>query len=446
MRRTGTAAGPGAGAPAVAVPFCVMAVVVGADLLAGPQVGLLPLLSLGPALAPVALGPARTMLTGALATALSALLAVYDRIGFSLHAVVAFTTIAGVTAAAVIASAARQRKERELVNVRAVADVAQRVLLHRVPRRLGQVQLATRYLSAAAAARIGGDLYDVVAVAGITRLIVADVQGKGLAAVQTAAVVLGAFRESAYDAPDLAEIADHIERSLEHQAHDEKFVTAIMAEIAPDGAEVRLLNCGHPPPLLLSAGLARLAEPLEAGLPLGLGHLAPDQRKEHAVPFGPGDRVLFYTDGISEARDKSGAFYQVDRCDALLAGLDPDAALDRLYDDVLRHAGGHLHDDSAALLLVRQAPSSCRPAGTGGGQRRVAGGRDGGHRGRAQIDHLRADLTRRASRAKAVPNGGSGGARISSPHAVTFRHLVAGLQAVPHRRQWADPGPGPSAR
>jgi serine phosphatase RsbU (regulator of sigma subunit) len=253
----------------------------------------------------------------------------------------------------VIASAARQRKERELVDVRAVADVAQRVLLHRVPREVGQLQIAVRYISAAAAARIGGDLYDVVAVAGTARLIVADVQGKGLAAVQTAAVVLAAFRESVYDEPDLAAIASHIERSLEHQAPGDRFVTAIMAEIPRDGAEIRLLNCGHPAPLLLSGDNAEFAEPLEASLPLGLGYLDPGVRKEHTAPFGPADRILFYTDGISEARDTSGAFYQVDQCGRLLDGPDPVASLDRLYDDVLRHVGGHLQDDSAALFVAR---------------------------------------------------------------------------------------------
>ena len=59
--------------------------------------------------------------------------------------------------------------------------------------------------------------------------------------------------------------------------------------------------------------------------------------------------MLFYTDGISEARDKAGAFYPLDQCGALLGGPDPDAALGRLYDDVLGHVGGRLHDDSAAL-------------------------------------------------------------------------------------------------
>ena len=166
-----------------------------------------------------------------------------------------------------------------------------------------------RYISAAAAARIGGDVYDIVAVAGTIRLIVADVQGKGLAAVQTAAVVLASFRQSAYDAPDLAAIAEHIELSLEHQVPEERFVTAIMAEIVDDGTEIRLLNCGHPAPLLVSGSLARLAEPVEAALPLGLAGLTAGGRKEYTVPFGPDDRMLFYTDGISEARDTSGAFY-----------------------------------------------------------------------------------------------------------------------------------------
>ena len=265
MRKPGAVARPRPGAVTVLVPFCLMALVVFADVLAGPQIGLLPLLSLGPALAPVSLGPARTTLTGALAIVLSVLVASFDGIGFSLRAVVAVTTIVGVTAAGVLASAARQRRERELVNVRAVANVAQRVLLRQVPRRVGQVRIGMRYISAAAAARIGGDLYDVVAVAGTARLIVADVQGKGLAAVQTAAVVLASFRESAYDAPDLGGIAEHIELSLGHQAPEGKFVTAIMAEIDQDGAEIRLLNCGHPAPLLVSGGLARLAEPVEAG-------------------------------------------------------------------------------------------------------------------------------------------------------------------------------------
>lgn len=97
--------------------------------------------------------------------------------------------------------------------MRAVAEVAQKVLLRAVPSSAGHVAFAVRYISAAA--RIEGELYEVIVTAENTRLIVADVQGKGLVAVQTASVVLGAFREAAYDAADLAELAARIELSLE---------------------------------------------------------------------------------------------------------------------------------------------------------------------------------------------------------------------------------------
>ncbi len=71
--------------------------------------------------------------------------------------------------------------------------------------------------------------------------------------------------------------------------------------------------------------------------------------------FGPGDRMLFYTDGISEARDRSGAFYPVEHCGSLLAGPDAEAALDCHYTEVLRNVGGRLHDASAALLVLHGA-------------------------------------------------------------------------------------------
>ena len=193
-----------------------MAVVAAVDVLAGPRVGFLPLLSLGPALAAVSLRPAQTALIGGLAMALCVMLATYDdlagRRGF-----IALATIAGVTVAGAVASAGRHRRERDLANVTVVAEAAQRVLLRPVPCQMGPVQLAVRYISATASARIGGDLYEVIATGGKVRLIVGDVQGKGLAAVQTAATVLGAFRESAHDAPDLPAIAARIELSLQRQ-------------------------------------------------------------------------------------------------------------------------------------------------------------------------------------------------------------------------------------
>jgi hypothetical protein len=62
----------------------------------------------------------------------------------------------------------------------------------------------------------------------------------------------GAFRSAAYDAPGLAQIVDQIEVSLVREHHEEEFVTAVLAQVCDGGSKVEVLNCGHPPPLLLS--------------------------------------------------------------------------------------------------------------------------------------------------------------------------------------------------
>jgi serine phosphatase RsbU (regulator of sigma subunit) len=331
-----------------------MAAVAAVDVLAGPGVGFLPLLALGPALAAVSLRPAQTALTGGLAVALCVALAMYDGLGGSRRGLIALGSIAGVTAAGAVASAGRQRRERELAHVSAVAEAAQRVLLRPVPREMGPLQLAVRYISATASARIGGDLYDVIAAGDKVRLIVGDVQGKGLGAVQTAAVVLGAFREAAHDAPDLPALATRIELSLQRQAAGEEFVTAVLAQVTGSGPGIEILSCGHPPALLLNGSAARFAEPRDPGLPLGLAALAAAaERNVDVVALEPGDQILFYTDGISEARNKAGTFYELGGCGPLLDGLAPESALDRLREAVIRHVGHELLDDAAMLLISR---------------------------------------------------------------------------------------------
>ena len=222
------------------LPFLIMAAVAVAAVVAGPGAGLLPLLSLGPAFAAVSSGLRKTTVVGVVALALCAVLAWSQDIGGLAQDSLDFATVAGVTAAAVIASTVRQRRERELAEIRAIAEVAQRVLLGPVPPKLGPVRLAVRYTSAASRARIGGDLYEVVAAPCGVRLIIGDVQGKGLSAVKTAATVLGTFREAAYEAVNLATIADRIEISLARELTDEQFVTAVLAQVS---AMAQRSNC-----------------------------------------------------------------------------------------------------------------------------------------------------------------------------------------------------------
>ncbi|MFD0886801.1 PP2C family protein-serine/threonine phosphatase, partial [Streptosporangium algeriense] len=195
------------------------------------------------------------------------------------------------------------------------------------------------------------------------RLLIGDVQGKGLQAVETAAWALGAFREAAYDEPDLPGIGDRLETSLARHLGGEKFVTAIIAQVHEE--EISLLNFGHPPPLIMrSDGRILLAEPEEELPPLGLVSLGPAAPAAHRVPFGTGDQILLYTDGVIEARDASGVFYPLLDRAGVLGGPDPQAALEELRADLLDHVGGPLQDD-AAMLLLRRHPRPRAGGGTG---------------------------------------------------------------------------------
>ncbi|WP_314176219.1 PP2C family protein-serine/threonine phosphatase [Streptomyces winkii] len=328
-----------------------MGIVVLVDVVAGPSIGFLPMMALGPAFAGLIGNVRRSVVIGCLALALSLMLSIFnsqvdDRRGYT-----TLISVAGVAVAGVAATAMRKRREAELASVRSIAEAAQRVLLRPVPRGAGQLRAAVSYTSAMADARIGGDLYEMVTSPTGVRVIVGDVQGKGLEAVETAAVVVGAFREAAYDEPDLMAVGKRLERALARHLLGEKFVTAVLAEVRErDGAT--LLNFGHPAPLMIRPdGSVHYAEPPERALPLGLDFEDAPAPQPHVVEFVPGDQILFYTDGVSEARDRANRFYPLHERGDLLKDPDPDSALAAVRHDLADHVGAPPHDDAAMLLL-----------------------------------------------------------------------------------------------
>ncbi|MFC5246580.1 PP2C family protein-serine/threonine phosphatase [Streptomyces nigrescens] len=252
--------------------------------------------------------------------------------------------------------------DARLASVRDVSEAAQRAVLPMPPERLAGLALAARYVGARADARIGGDLYAVQDTPHGVRLIVGDVRGKGLEAVETAVIVIGAFREAAEQESTLGAVAGRLERALQREGgrrngveRTEGFTTAVLAEIPADGQSVlRVLNRGHPSPLLLTpdGGLRELA-PAAPALPLGLGEMAsrPDRPDETFFPAGA--LLLFFTDGVTEARDLLGRFYNPS---SKLRGCrfpGPDVLLDTVVEDVARHTGGAPADDMALLAVQR---------------------------------------------------------------------------------------------
>jgi serine phosphatase RsbU (regulator of sigma subunit) len=246
----------------------------------------------------------------------------------------------------VVASHRREGRERDLQRVTRVAEVAQLAILRPIPSRVGPVAFASRYLSAAEQAFIGGDLYEVVPATQGVRVVIGDVRGKGLEAVHLAALVLGSFREAATMEEALDQVAAAVDRAVCSEIALEDFVTAVFVEFRP-GGEVAVVNCGHHPPLRVSGRSTEYLASDHASPPLGL---TPDFTVD-VHHLARGDRLLLYTDGLVEARSPDRSFFElVPEIATGLGRRSLDAALEGLVAQLLRHAGGHLDDDLALVL------------------------------------------------------------------------------------------------
>jgi hypothetical protein len=338
----------------LAVGYALIVGAVVLDLATGPRSTFSPLLAAVPVLAGTSTRKARVPLLCGAAAVVGVWLLAAGNTGVPLvvHATATATVLAvtcGSTAVVVLAAA----REQQLAQVRSVAATAQRALLRPVPPLIGSLQITVRYLAAAAEARIGGDLYEVMATPFGTRLILGDVRGKGLQAVETAADVLGVFRDAARAEPDLARVAAHLDAALARRPASEEFVTAILLSIPDSDEPARMVNCGHPDALLLRDGTADWLEPAVRLPPLAMGGMVATPYRDSAFDLHRGETLLLYTDGASEARDLTGRFYPLDRRLAQMPERDPDLLLDRLVMDLKDYVPDGLTDDTALLALRR---------------------------------------------------------------------------------------------
>lgn len=263
-----------------------------------------------------------------------------------------------ISAMAVVVAAMRRRREERLARITAVAEASQLALLPPLPPEMTGIGIAARYRSAAREASVGGDLYEIIPTGHGIRVIIGDVRGKGLDSIMLARHVLSAFRRSAVAVPAMEQVADEVSRAIRPHLGEEDFVTAVLAQVSSRG-ELTIVNCGHHPPLLRHGGGLRPLAAATTALPLGLE----DDFAAFTARWSPGDRLLLYTDGLVESRDRHGEFLPEGQITAALAAADCEQALDRLMTAVQRHTGGHGQDDIALLLLEHGA--STRGSATG---------------------------------------------------------------------------------
>lgn len=261
---------------------------------------------------------------------------------------------------ALFANRALARKVSDLAVARDIAEAAQRAVLPMPPPLVGPLAVAARYEAAQAEARIGGDLYAVQETPFGVRVIVGDVRGKGLQAVSAVSVVVGTFREAAEQAATLSGLAARIDLALDRTSDRtrvddlEGFTTALLAEISPDGSSVRLLSRGHPPPYLVHGGQVTCLETGATDLPLGMG--LPDSVNTtgpDTFPLPAEASLLLVTDGVTEARNRRGTFYDPRLGLGHRVFHDPGELVNELVADVARWTGGQRQDDIAILALTR---------------------------------------------------------------------------------------------
>ncbi|WP_197034827.1 PP2C family protein-serine/threonine phosphatase [Glycomyces sp. NRRL B-16210] len=269
--------------------------------------------------------------------------------GFAVTAMASYGVDFLVVAVAVMIAAAvaivRERDDDRLRKLTQLASVVQQAILRPIDHRLGPFDIAARYVSARSGAEIGGDLYEALGTEFGVRIIIGDVRGKGLDAVRLSSTVLGSYRHVAFERADQRCMITDLDHAVARNAGDEDFVTAVLMQ--ERGGTLEIMNCGHPPPMLVRDGVATYLEPESMAPPLGLN---PSVR-ELTLRLQPGDRIFLYTDGLAEAR-KDGEFFPIrERAWSLIGHGDVGDGLASLESALRRWVGGPLADDIALLLL-----------------------------------------------------------------------------------------------
>ena len=244
-------------------------------------------------------------------------------------------------------AAARQRDDREL----ALAHDIQMAMLPRATPERAEVQLAATLVPARP---VGGDLYDFIVIDDALWLIVADASGKGVSAALSAAVTRTLFRALAHTSTNVSDVTSRMNAELARDSEPESYVTAFIGRLDLSSGQLRYTVAGHPPPLIATRDrpIAPLSPP---GGSTALGIARQAIYEEGAITLAPGNVLLAFTDGVTEAVNTSGASYSEVRLHELfggLAGEPPQHIVDRVVKAVSAFAAdAPQHDDITVLAL-----------------------------------------------------------------------------------------------
>lgn len=202
---------------------------------------------------------------------------------------------------------------------------------------------------------VGGDGFDYAIGDGTLHVAVFDAVGHGIGASAMTTLAMNAYRNARRCGLDLLDTYRSIDKWL-HARHPDQFVTAVLGELDLKGGLLRTISAGHPGGLLLRDGQRVKDLVAPTALPLGLSGLAGDRPEIAEEALEPGDHVLFYTDGVIEARDADGEFFGRQRLvdfvvRTLADRMHAAETMRRLIRALLDHQHEHLQDDATAVLV-----------------------------------------------------------------------------------------------
>jgi sigma-B regulation protein RsbU (phosphoserine phosphatase) len=329
--------------------FVLLALVSVIELADGTEAHYVGLVAAAPFLAAAFASWRVVLAVGAVATIVGASFALASEM-ISLATVVNVIGIGLATGIAAAVAVIRQRQAERIAELSRLASVAQQAVLRPLGPQVGTLAVAGRYISATAAADIGGDLYEALDTPYGVRMIIGDVRGKGLDAVRLASIVLGSYRHVAYERADLRAIVADLDRAVARSVGDEDFVTAALVE--ERGGTLTIVNCGHPAPLLLRRGEVIPLEPPATAPPLGFMPVV----RQRVERLESGDRLLLYTDGLGEARRDGEFFPTAERAWRLLGHGTVGDGLASLETALVEWVRGQLDDDIALVLMEYAGP------------------------------------------------------------------------------------------
>jgi phosphoserine phosphatase RsbU/P len=245
-------------------------------------------------------------------------------------------------------AAQRERNEREM-------EIAREVQQRLFPQRIPEIAGLTLAGMCRAALGVGGDYYDVIELDdGRLGLAIGDVSGKGISAALLMASLRASLRGMTLDGPsNLAAMMQKVNRLVYEASADHRYATFFFATYDPNTRELRYVNAGHNPPMLIKAGKAEPQRLDAGGLVVGL--LPQADYEEQSVALNSGDLFLAYTDGISEAMTVDDQEWGEEQMLKAVLGIQAASA-----DEVLRGlfraadeftAGAPQHDDMTLLIM-----------------------------------------------------------------------------------------------